>query len=335
MVTKKTAWLIYMHTPNTKDLKHGERALKKMKDNFNEQGGAYVIHFGSTVKSDSTLTFITKHGTTLIKTLKNPNGIDDAIKNLTIFSSLLQGLNGINETIKAVCFWCHGAGYGCSPWKKWKRPLLQINDAIRLLIEPFHVPLVCFDACFQGSMSCLYELPKNVVATIAPPAFHPFVSVMWTRAFGRLNEMGISRNSILSYAHKINCEWQKYSKAKWKCMLVFDMQYINDIGKLVANNFALLHFDKISQVDAEDANLHDLFAAARHIPQLQNLIVRSILPSCNGCLNECNSRVRGMSMEAHLPRKWLEAYTSTQWYSCIVRNKKGFEDRRLQNFARK
>jgi hypothetical protein len=37
-----------------------------------------------------------------------------------------------------------------------------------------------------------------------------------------------------------------------------------------------------------------------------------------------------MSIEAHLPRKWLDAYTATKWYRLIVRNQVGFEDERLK-----
>ena len=56
-----------MHTPNAKDQKHGMRALKKMQANMNDNVSAFVIHFGPTVKSDCTLSYITKHDTIVLE----------------------------------------------------------------------------------------------------------------------------------------------------------------------------------------------------------------------------------------------------------------------------
>lgn len=316
-------WLLYIHI-NLKEEQHEKKSLQLMCKNLKPGVSVYLIHYGPKTVSDATLIRYTKDEIVPLLTLKN-KGIDDVPVNLSTFSDYL-----LNEKIKidAVAILCHGASYGMGKWKTWKRPFLQINDAVRYLIKPFHAKLVCFDSCFQGNMSCLYELPKDVSVTLASPAFQPFVSILWTKAFGNLKR-NMSKQETLLYAHSMTCEWNDLTRAKFKCMLVFDMEYISIIATMVKNNFHLLKFDRVSQIDLEDANLHDLFAAARYYPELQMLILKSVSATCRKCLKACTKRVRGMSVEAHLPRKWLTAYSSTKWFREIVRDKKGFETEKL------
>ena len=317
-------WLLYIHCPNGNDKKYGIRALKTMQKNLAKGNLVYVVWFGPTVLSECHLSVYSKDGHSEISRATNKNGIDDAVPNLEKFMKIL-----VSQKVKidAICIWSHGAGYGCSPWSGWTRPLFQINDAIRIMVVPFNVKLVCFDACYQGGMSCLYELPDSVVACLASPAFHPYYSVISTKAFGKLKRLE-DKEDVLRYARKINCEWHKNTKVSWKCLLVFDMDMIRHIGPLVKKHVADLVFDKMSQIDNKDANLHDLFAAARNVPILQTLVVGSFQPSCTKCINSCTLRVRGPSVEAHTPRKWIKAFISTKWYKEVVKGEKGFEEYR-------
>lgn len=322
-------WLLYAHAPNaTKDLKVTRRSLNRMQLNLEKDVGVFVIFFGPTVKSPAVLSVFTNDSEQELLVLPN-SGISNVPSNLKTFTDFLLTHR---VQIDAVCFYCHGAGYGLGSWHGWSEPFLQLNDAVRILVEPFHVNLVVFDSCFQGAMSCLYELPTEVKYVLASPAFQPYVSVLWTKAFGKLrNKQQYTETHLKDFAHSMNCEWHTFTKAKWKCMLVFDTRYVRKIAELVKENISLLKFSKYSQIDKEDANLHDLYTAAERVPELQKIIALAATPTCSKCWQGCTKRVHGVSTEAHLPRKWIKCYTSTKWYKEIVKNKKGFEDRRLRD----
>jgi len=324
MAKSEANWLVYMHIYR-KEEGHERKTVKKMQSNLQPGVAVYLLHFGPNTNSDAILTKYTNNDAREV--LRFPNkSIPDVVKTLEKVS---KHLIASKVKVDAVCFACHGASYGMGKWKTYRYPFLQINDAVRYLVDPFGPSLVCFDSCFQGNMSCLYELPQNTKVVLASPAFHPFVSLLWTRAFGRLKRQ-MGKSELLRYGHSITCEWNDLTKATWKCMLLFDMKYIPIIAKVVKENFDLLLFDRISQIDKEDANLHDLFAAARNLPDLQMMIIKSIASTCERCLTSCTKRVRGMSTEAHLPRKWLTAYSSTKWYKEIVKDQRGFRAEKLQ-----
>ncbi len=318
-------WLVYMHCSNKIDVKSGIKSLERMQSNLDEDVKVYLVYFGPNLHAHALFNLYTKNNILTLLTLPN-NGIEEVVTNLKKISDYIIAKK---IRIDAACIWSHGASYGLSPWKRWIKPFLGITDAVKYLIEPFGIKLVCFDSCYQGGISCLYQLPKSVIACIAPPAFHPFHSLMTVKPFGQLKKF-ITEDEVFMYAHEINCSWHDATKVKWKCLLVFDQSFIHPIAEILKQNFHLLKFDRKSQIDNEDANLHDLYAACRYLPQVQSLITKSLHASCTKCLNSCTKRVRGMSVEAHLPRKWLDAYTSTNWYKEIVRNKKGFTDDRLQ-----
>lgn len=318
-------WLIYFQI-NKNEGRHLQKTIDLMCSNMNRNVTAFVMHFGPSTASDAKLIMYRSNERRLLLRYRN-KGIEDVVGNLKKFSEYIIKSK---TRVDAVCIWAHGAGYGISKWKGWKRPFLQLDDAVRHIITPFKPSLVCFDACFQGNMSCLYEMPLEVRVVMASPAFHPFVSLMWTKTFGKLSA-GMNKSEIQRYARKMCEQWHQMTRAKWKCMLVFDMNYVPIIAEMVRKEWDSLIFDRVSQIDREDANLHDLFAAARNVPNLQMMVLQSVRDSGKCCLEQCTTRVRGMSIEAHLPRKWLTAYTSTRWYKNIVRNKRGFRDSRLRN----
>lgn len=324
MSLNEANWLLYIHI-NKREQSHASKAFRRIQSNLSVGTSVYVIHFGPSLLSDAVLYKISRNEMITLLKLKNKT-FEDVPLNLKILSDHILK-SGVQ--IDALCMMCHGASYGMGKWKTWRRPFLQIDDAVKYLVRPFKMPLICFDSCFQGNMSCLYELPTDVKVVLASPAFHPYASISWTRAFGRL-QRGSNKIDLLRYGHEICCEWNDLSKARWKGLLVFDMAYIPKIANMVRESFDLLRFDRISQIDNEDANLHDLFAAARHVPKLQFEIIQSTSSTpCGKCSNACSKRIRGMSMESHLPRKWITAFSSTKWYKEIVGSKRGFENEKL------
>lgn len=322
MTPKRHNWFVYMHTPNHKDMKHGLRTLQKMQTQLHDNVGVVVLHFGPTVRSDATLTYTTRQTQVHLLTLPNSKGIDSVIPNI---KQAVKTTKALKIPVTALCFWCHGSAVALSPWKKWKEPFLHITDVVQYLIKPLNTQLVCFDACFQGSMSSLYEMSDITEVVVASPAFHPYTSILTTSTFGNLNQL----SDPFKYAHALTCNWNDLTKAPYKCLLVFDMVYIRKIAVFIKYHFDELKFTRATQIDKEDANLHDiyhasLYTASSNMEYLQSLITKSIHATCSKCRTACTKKVKGPSMEAHLPRKWISDYQRTRWYREIVQQRRGF-----------
>lgn len=320
--SKSVAWLLFCHAPNGHDWKKLNVSLKKMQMNLSHGVVVYVVKFGPTVVSKSTLQRYTKKEVTLLGEFRN-DGIKDVVPNCKKFVKIVRkSCKHDKVVIKAACFWMHGASFGCGPWKKWDEPFLQITDLVKHILAPFPVKLVLFDACYQGGMSCLYEVSRcveSVKFTLASPAFHPFISLIDTKAFGKLSEKCFTSNkSLKKYAHLLNCQWNDLTKVKWKCLMVFDMRFILSIGELVKEHFHDLCLNRIAQIDKEDTNLLDLYTCATKVPTLQLLIEKCVDSSCGKCTSSVTKNCHGMSIEGKMPRKWVKAYKDTLWFQEIV-----------------
>jgi len=302
-------------------MKHAEDALARMRKNMKNDVSAYVIVFGPTAKSECTFQLHTRRGRSILDVRNNVDG-RNVLSNVKRFVKMLL----IDKIpIHAVALYCHGGTTGLGPWKKSVRPFLTVPDAVKTLIEPFSTAtLVCFDACDQGNMSTLYEMPKHVRVVVASPEFHPYASILWTKAFGKL-VAGMHRAALLTYAHSMVCEWHTFSRESWRGLLVFDMECVWKLAKEVDIHHEELIFDKRSQIEKEDANIHDFYIAARNLRHVQQLILWCVRASCDKCVSKRNKRIFGPSMDGHLPRKWISCYKSSKWYREIVKGRKGFE----------
>ncbi|OAE21080.1 hypothetical protein AXG93_3661s1050 [Marchantia polymorpha subsp. ruderalis] len=328
----KRNWLVFTHAANHRDHVLAGEAIDHMQDNLDADTNVFSIYFGPTLKSVATLTHIRHDERLLIAALPNES-VDTALANTCEFTKTLHKLLWeLSERIEGVCVWSHGSGgSGIGVWKRWKMPFMSCVDLVRTVIRPFKPRIVCFDACYQGSMSCLYELVGATDVVVASPGFHPYCSLLWTAAFGELSKVGHRKRDFEKYAHEIACQWHAMTAVYYKCLLVFDMAVIPDVAAAIKQHWDELVFDDRSQIDQEDPNLHDVSIAFRNNPSIQNLIEKSISQytrHCLKCRGTCTRWVNGPSMEARLLRKWQAPYTQTAWYRHI-RGKPGFHDARL------
>lgn len=329
-------WLIYMHTISASEDLDSWKALNRMHKNLisSKKGqniSIYVLKFESRKTQDVHFIKYTsdnkwEHETPIMKYIDNEQ--ESNIREILKYQ--IDYLLERSIDIHALTLYSHSCGYGLGSWKNMKRPFIAFSDFVYIVVNPFPMmKLICFDSCESG-MSCLYELPSNIVTVISSPGLHPHCSVIWTTCFTNLSTFTTNEEWI-SFAHCINHEWNTYCKSvKWKCLYTFDMKYVPLLAKEVQSNIDKLVLDKKSQIHKKDANLHDLYEAAVYVPQIQKLI-KMMLYKCPDCFSNCNVRIKGPSIEARLPRKWLYAFTSSKWYKDIVRNQKGYEDTRLQN----
>ncbi|KAL3676094.1 hypothetical protein R1sor_026042 [Riccia sorocarpa] len=325
-------WLVFTHAANSRDYGLAKEALRRMQQNLDRDTTVFSIFFGPTLKSVATLEHHVYNECFPIASEKNET-TETALDITIFFTEIIQNiLSDARDRVSGVCIWSHGSGgSGIGVWKKWKTPFMSCVDLVRTIIKPFQPRIVCFDACYQGSISCLFELVGVTDIVVASPGFHPFCSILWTKAFGELSKIRLTKREIENYAHNIACEWHSMTGVYYKCLLVFDMAVIPEMAAAVKENWDHLIFDERSQIDKEDANLHDIFIAARNVSIVQRLANKSISQvtrQCLTCRPSCTRWVNGPSVEARLLRKWQHAYVQTAWYN-YIRGKRGYHDRRL------
>jgi hypothetical protein len=299
-------WVVLALTTNPHDYKCVLDSLSDMK--LENNVNVYCILFGPTFGKPCKLIYINNINIKIIKSIMCSN-IKDVVPIIQKMTTL------VHVSVSALYIWSHGASWGLGPWK-WKEPLLSIVDLIKFFVIPLKPKLVIFDACYQGGMSCLYELPRSVEFVIASSAFHPYQSLLELPSFGRYCSFN-SKKKLGEYAYNLTCEWHLKARVIYKCLLVFDTRYIKEIGILVRDNLGKLEFsNKKTRIDKKDSNLHDLFLASKNVPMLQMLIQKCINFACNDC--KTNTRVNGPSMEVWLPIKWRIPFMKTRWYNEIL-----------------
>ena len=310
----KNNWLIFISSTNHSDYNYELDSLKEMQKNLSNNVTSYVIIFGPRVGTSAQLIKIDKFSWNVIVECDYPS-FNESVKITNFLVKILK--KHASNSIKSIIFSFHGSSYivGC-PYKKTKIPFMTITDIVKHVITPFKsIKLVLFDSCYQGSMSCLYELPDTIKYTIASPGYHPYHHMTQTKIFGKLDVVNFSsKESIQLFANKIVCEWNKIaSKINYKCLFVIDNSYLKQIGKLVNERFDDLVFDKKSVIIKEDKNLNDLYTSARNIPELQEILTKCVNLKCNKCKNSVSNIIHGISMERRLPRKWQSEYKQTKW----------------------
>lgn len=308
-------WLIYVFAQNNLDYKYATEALAKLKKNLNTNTKAFVIIYGPTMFSKAYLFEISSIKSVLLD--HTPKSINKEITQNKTTRRFIKIILDQKKNIDALCVWAHGSGWVIGPWKTKNPPFMTTPDFINLVVKPIKPSFICYDACYMASISSLYEHPDFVKVILAAPAFHPYSSVLWTKSFSNLVTFN-SKKDIFDYARKITCEWYSFTKDPFRCLMIFDTQYIKQIGELILKHKSQLHFSrKDTQIDSEESNLHDLSIVAKNIPPLLQLLKKSIENNCEKCLKLCTKKVSGISIEKHIPRKWESHFKSTLWYKKI------------------
>jgi hypothetical protein len=305
-------WLVYIYAQNNIDYKYAMEAIYKSQKGLDSKSGLLVLLFGPTLRSKVVLTRVLAKESTILEYL--PSNEHSQVENTRY---MIGRIKKLGYSPKNLCFWGHGSGWVIGPWKTAKVPFMTITDFVNLVIIPLKIEFICYDACYMGSISSLYEHPEHVKVIVAAPAFHPYSSLMWVKSFSRIPNLN-TKMEMLKYASKLSCEWHIITKQKFKCIMVFDTEKVKKIANEIKKHGKELLFDKKkSQIDKEESNLHDLSVVARNVSSIIKLNKEITRATCKKCVNSCTERVNGISIERHLPRKWQESFKATRWYKEI------------------
>lgn len=300
-------WLLFIHSSNHKDHKFAYKYLETTIKNTasNPACQVYVTWFGPTRFSTAYLLHIQNGNVTVLSSHDTKDASSHVIV-LDRFTTLIP------VKIDAFCGSFHGSGWCIGPWKHTKTCFMTTKDLIRVTITKLKIPLVCFDSCYMGNLSCLYELPPCVKYTVASPAFHPYQSMTELFTFCELDPANPK-----SFALCLARDWMKWAwpKAKYSCLMVFDMKHIAPLVSALKIHWDALHFGQHSRIDKEDANLSDLWSAAENAPIVRQLIKRCVV---HDDYLGVSKRVFGPSVECRLPRKWQGLFMETRFYKDVL-----------------
>ena len=324
MVTAKRSWFVFMSTTNWHDYNIANNVLRTMHTKMDADMSVYVLWFGLKSKSSTVPLLLLRAGSVQVLQVYNYLSFDDIISITRHSVSIVVKEQG-GVPVDAILGYYHAAGFVCGgQWKRTKHHFMRVTDFCSIIVEPLGSPLVVFDACYMGNMTCLYEMPSCVQYVVASPGFHPYASLLSIRAFFNLPVLHkvskLRLNTILrDYSASLCQDWMNlaWKRAKYSCLLAFDMRAIAPLANELGRSWHLLEFGEHSRIDKEDSNLSDLYNAAIHAPHIRKLIDATYLhlPYTRKCI-----KVNGPSVERRMPKKWQEEYRATKIWKHVLQN---------------
>lgn len=296
-------WLIFCQAPNSSDFQHMINKFLKMKKTLSSKINVFIILFGPNLNSECNLYKINHDSPNEI--IYSCPGHFPAVKKM---KRMIDELN--NVKIDAIDFYFHSAGFSAGVWKGKTEPFMNISDLHNGVVVPLNPKLVIFDACYQGNMSCLFEMNKNVKVVVASSAYHPYFSMIETETFTRKICDFSSKKKILEFAHKLCHDWNALSASSVRSLQVYDMKYIPKIAERILNlGWDVLNFEK-SRILKEDNNLYDLYSSCQD-NIIRGLIEKSVSVNCKSCKKVV--KFKGMSIEKRIPVKWRSHFLKSKW----------------------
>jgi hypothetical protein len=323
------SWLLLLHSSGALDQRAHDRALRRLQSRMPSKGAVYVIQFGPTVRSMARCFRLVSTGIHVIheaRARSTPKPVVSALRSLV--RSLAVTVRTLKDRVDRVCFSGHGSGWVTGAWAL-RHPFLTLEEINRELLDWFRPPLLLLDTCMGGSMGGLYGLPSYVKIVVASPGLHPYVAIFATHAFA--SSTTVNSDQLRSVALGISNEWHHEASASdaTRCLLVFDLERVKRVAPLVRAAWPSLLFDKRAQLHQKNANLFDLWTAARNLPHLQRALLSCVLnarsalqtPSTSRahCCSPCK-RIRAMSVEVRVPKKWSALYLSSSWARFLNRS---------------
>lgn len=322
-------WLLILQTCSRPDRESAHTSLANLRQHKYFEP-VIILSFGPTMDHCPELFLMTKHKI-------------DRLSNFSCGSSHTLGCGAKQNRIHAIracvrfltqknvdfrfdkiLFWGHGASWVVGTWKK-PDEFLSIDELNDELFVPFQPKLIVFEACYMGSLACLFSMHSSIKYIVASPGLQPYCSFMDLSKFFR-SPLTTKQQDLKEYAIQLANQWMEVAREQEKesCMLVFDVRYVQRvIAPLIKQNWATMMFDKRAQVHRVDARVFDIWSATRHLPDLQNKIRKSILNVPQKKPIPC-WRVRGMTVDSKIIRKWSHLYDQCRWAKFLGKHHKRY-----------
>jgi hypothetical protein len=309
---KMRQWLIIMYDNNPKEFREGTLTFLTLAIN------GYIIRFGPTLTSWASLWFVQDNGRKTLLAETKCHGADSVV------ACIEQLLSAIPKHISfdAFVYSGHGSSFALGRWKKTKAPFLTITELVQHVLRRIKVPVVIFDTCYGGSLSCLAELPKLVKHVVASPSFSPPLRLLDMPCM-TTSEMHMRQHKWpVEFLHCLVSEYLKQTdrhSQKYRAVKYFRMDHVRSLIPKVVEAWPYLVFDSEARLDKEDHNLFDVWTAARHLPALQKAILQSVRTDHHETKGlKTNEKVKGFSVEKRPPKKFTDHYVQTKWFQMLL-----------------
>jgi hypothetical protein len=251
-----------------------------------------------------------------LEPIENIFSFDTSVKNgiFETYGKYLDILETIVVKLKMEKIKIHGVNYygHSSGLELGSRGRIFCSTYVAIVLKPLKPIIVCFDSCYMGQLSALYEISqvKSIQYVLASPSYHPSYSILETESFGKIGSGSTDKSIMSRHIKNVSCEFQQLVKPSYRCFLVFDMDFIPELIErfifAIKNNG--VEFNKNSLVVKEDS-MHDLWRATKDTV-LKNIIEKTCKYACG--LSKCKI-VRGMTVDTRLPELRHKIYRHMIW----------------------
>ena len=303
----KNSWLIFAHVINSFEMSDFKRDMKKLQHNLSKDTDTYVLRIYK--KKLAKIYHITDSGSKEIYSLRQGK----LSKNkwlLHLIRYVKKYANHNDSKILGLTYYGHGGSFVLGPWDD---PFITLRRFINIFVKTIKPQLICFDSCYMGAISCLYEIQRHCRFVIASPSWHPYKSLSTTKTFGKLpnaNELGIDWKT---YVAKLTCEFNDDPKnPKYSCLIGFDLLNLKTIMKKVKT----ITFNKNTELKQHDSKQHDLYLTLEMNPSIQQEIKDLVITPT--CIDKCPNNIHGMSIrEPDYKDPWHHFFIKTKWYKIL------------------
>jgi hypothetical protein len=314
-------WLLVVHGSGARDWRGSLRDLRALQRRMPPDGRVWVALVGPTRRSWA-LSFELRpdsfHTLAISKIGAQKAGGSLAPDYAGALHAVLAPISP--GSVDAVAVSAHASGWVLGPWRG-RHPFLTIEQVNAVVLGRYRPALVVFDACMMGTMAGLLPLPHRVRWVVASPGLHPYVSHYGLAAFARSTSASARATApaLRALARRMAAEWHHQAQREdpLRCTLAFDMRRVRALAPLLREQWSSLAFDKRAQLHKKDANLFDLWAAARNVPRLRKALRGAVLAAVplhpgRRCCAPCR-RSQSLAVEARVPHKWQHIYRRNRW----------------------
>ena len=292
------SWISLAHITDKFEDNDFKQDLDKMKKNLDNTTDVYIIRIYA--KKIAKIIHVTNKKITLLKTIHKKIDSTNAwcLKMVDFVKTQAKNIIALN-------YYGHGGAVVIGPWKK---PFMSLVNFVKIWVQILKPKILCFDSCYMGSLSSLYEISFHCKFVLASPSWHPYSSLTTLDSFGQLPNFK-NKNEIQDYISKLSCEFNHLPRLpKYACLVAFNL---TNLQKLV-KNLKVLKLNKSSRIiGAHDDQQYDLnLAVPKHLKQ----ITKELIISPPSCTKNCPKRIHGISVrEPDTDDIWHKYFIKMKW----------------------
>ena len=189
---------------------------------------------------------------------------------------------------------------------------MDFKKFVDIIVKRVKPEIVCFDSCYSGTISCLYELSPYTRYVVSSPAWHPYTSISELKAFGDLPKKS---RDFKGYAVKLASQFNSIkSNPKYTCLIAFDISKLDSIvSKVRSLDYSNEYNLKLNEKDTYDFSK---VVNSSISEKIKGLVIS------DKCMKNCPVSIEGPSIYyVSSSDQWRNLYLNSRWAKFIKHKK--------------